>query len=240
LFEKENYQFKKSTNSLHQYVINHMIANPEMRTLELGANRGILSSYIAPKVKQHVAVDQFQPDLAGDSDSIALDLDGNFSSHFELKSFDSCVALDVIEHLNSPEKFLSETSLLLRPKSKLYISTANICYLPMRLSLLLGQFNYGKRGILDLTHKRLFSVSSFRRLLRQYGFRIEKVIGFPPPVADLVSDQGLFKFVERIHAWFSRHFPNLFAYNFLVVCTRLDDISDIFNETLTGTTTPTG
>jgi len=213
-----------------------MIANPEMRSLELGANRGILSSHIAPKVKQHVAVDLFQPDLAGDSESIALDLDGNFSSHFEPKSFDSCIALDVIEHLNAPEKFLSQTYLLLQPKSKLYISTANICYLPMRLSLLLGQFNYGKRGILDLTHKRLFSVSSFRRLLKQYGFHIEKVVGFPPPLADLVSDQWFFKLAERIHAWFSRHFPNLFSYNFLIVSTRLEDISDIFNETLAGTT----
>ena len=30
--------------------------------------------------------------------------------------------------------------------------------------LLFGQFNYGKRGILDLTHTRLFTFESFRRL----------------------------------------------------------------------------
>ena len=38
--------------------------------------------------------------------------------------------------------------------------------------LLLGQFNYGKRGILDLTHTRLFTFASFRRLFEQGGFRV--------------------------------------------------------------------
>ena len=38
--------------------------------------------------------------------------------------------------------------------------------------LLFGQFNYGKRGILDLTHTRLFTFESFRRLFEQGGFRV--------------------------------------------------------------------
>ena len=41
-------------------------------------------------------------------------------------------------------------------------------------------FHYGRRGILDLTHTRLFTVSSFRRLLRNAGFRIDSVRCFGP------------------------------------------------------------
>lgn len=39
--------------------------------------------------------------------------------------------------------------------------------------LLLGQFNYSRRGILALTHKRLFTIGSLERLLRYAGFRIQ-------------------------------------------------------------------
>ena len=47
--------------------------------------------------------------------------------------------------------------------------------------LLIGQFNYGKRGILDLTHTRLFTFESFRRLFEQGGFRVRGDRGIPGP-----------------------------------------------------------
>jgi hypothetical protein len=61
---------------------------------------------------------------------------------------------------------------------------------------------------------------------------VEKIRGFPPPITDLVSDRRIMRILERIHAFFSRIFPNLFAYNFLVVATRMDGISDILDRTI--------
>ena len=43
------------------------------------------------------------------------------------------------------------------------------CRLPRTRAMLFGQFNYGKRGILDMTHTRLFTFRSFRRLLEEAG-----------------------------------------------------------------------
>lgn len=232
LFDTENYQFKTSPHSLHQYVINRGEFNSHTISIELGANRGILSSHISRRVKHHVAVDIFTPDLAGGSEVMALDLNLQFSKQITQRGFDCCIALDVIEHLNEPENFLSEAFELLRAGGKLYISTANVCYLPIRLSLLLGQFNYGKRGILDKTHKRLFSVSSFKKLITQYGFKIETIKGFAPPLTDLVSNHIAVRVADKIHTILSRWLPNLFAYNFLVVATRMDAISDIFRMTI--------
>ena len=79
---------------------------------------------------------------------------------------DTVLLLDIIEHLVSPELFLKR----LRNRycfdaPEVVITTGNIAFLPIRLALLVGQFNYGKRGILDLTHTRLFTFSSLRRLL---------------------------------------------------------------------------
>ena len=232
LFEADNYQFKRSPNSLHQHVLKSLPLGPQMTTVELGANRGQLSSEIAKRVKRHLAVDQINPDLAGDSQTATVDLNTEFASVFQDHKFDCCVALDVIEHLNEPEKFLKQVFEMLRVHGTLFISTANICYLPVRLSLLFGQFNYGKRGILDRTHKRLFSVSSFRRLLTQYGFKVSKIHGFSPPFVDMVGSGWMMRRVESIHSWLSKHFPNLFAYNFLVMAERIDGLADIFEKTI--------
>jgi len=230
LFENENYKFKKSPYSLHQYILRNEF-DKESVTIELGAYSGILSSHIAEKVKEHWAIDISVPELAGKSRALALDLNSSFSKSLPESYFDNCIALDVIEHLNDPELFLVETFNLLKTGARLYISTANIAYFPMRFLLVFGQFNYGKRGILDKTHKRLFSVFTFKRLLRLYGFKIDKVVGFGPPLTDLVSNNKIMQIIEKIHAFFSRLYPPLFAYNFLVTATRVDSIGDIFQKT---------
>jgi len=232
LFDTDNYQFKKSPNSLHQYVINKTGLTPEIVSVELGANKGILSSEIAAKVKEHVAIDIAAPELAGAARPIGMDLNERFSERLPKSYFDCCIALDVIEHMDEPEKFLCDVFEILKVNGKLFISTANICYLPVRLSLLLGQFNYGRRGILDRTHKRLFSVASFKKLIRQYGFKLDSVRGFAPPVTDLISRGWLMSSLETFHSFFSRWFPNLFAYNFLVTATRMDALPDIFEMTV--------
>jgi 2-polyprenyl-3-methyl-5-hydroxy-6-metoxy-1,4-benzoquinol methylase len=231
LFETENYKFKKSQYSLHQYVLKNEF-NKELVTIELGANSGILSSHIAKRVKEHWAVDISVPELAGNSKVLALDLNNSFSNVLPQVYFDGCIVLDVIEHLNDPEQFLVETFNILKTGAKLYISTANIAYLPMRFLLWFGQFNYGKRGILDKTHKRLFNVITFKRLLRSYGFKSEKTVGFGPPLTDLISNNGFMRLCERVHAFFSSLYPPLFAYNFLVIATRIDSTDDIFKKTI--------
>ena len=234
LFEGENYQFKKSPVSLHQYVIHETGFSSGMVSVELGANRGILSSHVAQKTKEHLAIDIFPPDLAGSSRTMALDLNSAFSEKLGREHYDCCIALDVIEHMNDPDDFLKEVFRILKAGGKLYVSTANVCYLPVRLSLLLGQFNYGKRGILDRTHKRLFSVRGLRKLLVQNGFKTEAVRGFGPPLTDLISKRWVVRCIERAHAFLSRLHPKMFAYNFLYVVRRQDDLSDIFERTVGG------
>jgi glycosyltransferase involved in cell wall biosynthesis len=227
LFETDKYQFKQSPHSLHQYLLRSGDFRPDMNSIELGANRGILSSHVAKKVKRHLAIDILLPDRAGGAEPLAMDLNTSFAARLP-GPFDACIALDVIEHLDDPEGFLSQVFDLLRIDGCLYISTANVSYLPIRLSLLAGQFNYGKRGVLDRTHKRLFTVAGFQHLLAQYGFQVEGLRGFAPPLTDLVSSSGLMQAVECVHAFLSRHLPALFAYNFVVTARRMHGIADIF------------
>jgi len=231
LFGDEVYTFKRSPYSLHQWVLSNLELEGVAASLELGANRGDLSRHLAERVHHHVAVDRSPPDRAGRAESLGLDLEEPFAEALPGRPFDLCLALDVAEHITSPETFMAEVFRAMRPGGRLLVSTANVAYLPIRLSLLLGQFNYGKRGVLDMTHVRLFTVSSFVRLLRHSGFRVERVVGFPPPLTDMISPNPVLRLAERIHAGLARLWPSLFAFNFAVVATRLDDVEDILART---------
>ena len=101
--------------------------------------------------------------------------------------------LDVIEHLSEPEKFMERLhqAMSAMPDARLVLSTGNVGFFVTRLMLLLGQFNYGKRGILDMTHTRLFTFTSLRRLLEQSGFRIAEVRGVPGPFPLAMGDTRL-------------------------------------------------
>ena len=134
--------------------------------------------------------------------------------------------------MRDPERSLAEIHRVLTAGGTLTASTGNVAYFLVRLMLLLGHFNYGKKGILDLTHTRLFTVRSFCRTLEGAGFRIEKVRGFGPPVVDMVGSSFLLRLLDGSAALLARIWPGLFAYQFVVETTRLDDADDILDSTV--------
>ena len=103
----------------------------------------------------------------------------------------------------------------------------------MRLTHLVGWFNYGKRGILDNTHHRLFTVYSFKHLLKTNGFRIRKVVGFGPPLADQVSNTGVISLIDTLSGKLARFYPSLFAFNFLIIAEKEIAFEDTYADTLT-------
>jgi 2-polyprenyl-3-methyl-5-hydroxy-6-metoxy-1,4-benzoquinol methylase len=231
LFDTHAYFFKHAANSLHQHVLQRHI-EAESEVLDLGASTGYVSAEIARKAAHVVAVDMEAPQHAGDAETLALDLDGEFDTVLGRDRFDTVVVLDVIEHLNEPELAIQRIARVLRPGGKLVASTANISYFVMRALLLLGMFNYGKRGILDRTHKRLFTVRSFRRMLETYGFDNTRVRGFGPPIRDLISRRWPFSWADSLLGFLARVWPGLFAYNFLIVASRRPMLDEIYQATV--------
>ena len=153
----------------------------DWRVADLGSSRGVLSAQLAEKVAHVTSADVERPPDAGAAEAIELDLDGDFDRVLGRHQYDCVLVLDVLEHLKRPEEGVRKIAEILKPGGTLYASTGNIAFLVMRLSLFLGQFNYGKRGILDLTHTRLFTIYSFKKLLTNGGFVIKEVHGFGPP-----------------------------------------------------------
>ncbi|MGE0756972.1 MAG: glycosyltransferase [Pirellulaceae bacterium] len=229
--DDETYHFKRADNSLHQFVLRQDFS--EQRVLELGAARGYISSALAEAAREVVAVDRRRPTLTAPRLRCdAVDLNGEFDKVLGPETFDSVLALDVLEHLAEPEQAVQKIARLLRPDGRLYASTANIGFFIMRGMLLLGQFNYGKRGILDMTHTRLFTIGSFRRLLRDYGFHIESLRGFGPPIRDQISSRFPYSWIDGTLGWLARVWPRLFAFNFLVVARRRPSLDETLAATL--------
>jgi glycosyltransferase involved in cell wall biosynthesis len=130
---------------------------------------------------------------------------------------DYILALDVIEHLAAPEDFLDQLrALAARSGALVILTTANIGFIAMRISLLLGRFEYGKRGILDLTHTRLFTFNTLRRAMQAAGFEIERSEGVVAPMPFIFGRSLLSKILLAINRALVRLRPQLFGFQILL------------------------
>lgn len=230
LFNESPYYLKTAPNSLHQYILQQDWSSyPSV--VDLGANDGQLSAILATKTNKVVSVDLSLPKKAGSAEAKEFDLNGAFDNELGREKFNCVLALDTIEHLNFPEEAVKKIFKILKPHGTLFASTANIGFFVTRLGLLLGLFNYGKRGILDMDHKRLFTIYSFKKLLRSHGFIIKKVKFFGPPIVDMVGQSAKLKIIDKFLSKLANFWPSMFAFNFLVVAERMDDIEDIYQKT---------
>lgn len=228
--EEPNYVFKKSPNTLHQWVL-HNYVKPDDAILDLGAASGELSSIAAQTAKSVVAADQVPPGMAGAAQALALDLDGDFARAFPGDCFTKVFMLDVLGHLLHPENAVEAVTSLVPPGGILVASTANIAYFVERLMLLTGHFNYGKRGILDMMHARLFTIGSFTSMLESYGWTVTKIRGFGPPIRDLVSDRWPYSAIDGWLSALARVWPRVFAYNFVVIAQRRETLAEVLDAT---------
>jgi 2-polyprenyl-3-methyl-5-hydroxy-6-metoxy-1,4-benzoquinol methylase len=135
-----------------------------------------------------------------------------------IEEYDFVLLLDVLEHLVKPEAFLDRLRerLSLNPKAELIVSTGNVAFIITRLMLLFGQFNYGKKGILDLTHTRLFTFGSLVRALRQAGFTIVETKAVPAPFHLAVRNSLISNILSTLNSFLNRLLPALFAYQVIV------------------------
>ena len=102
------------------------------------------------------------------------------------------------------------------PSQKLIISTPNVANIFVRIMLLFGNFNYGLRGILDKTHTRLFTFSSFRKLIIDHNFEIDKTFSIPPPFPLVIKNKLFSNSLLRIFDILNKIRKNLFAFQFLM------------------------
>ncbi len=213
-----HYQLKLNYKSPHSLALR--VIERGSRVLDLACAGG----YMAAALKRYKDCKVTGSDLYPSSPNFALDAFYQCDLNSDLppvplENFDYILLLDIIEHLADPELFIERLRDVLRfsPHVKLIVSTGNIGFFMTRLALLFGQFNYGKRGILDITHTRLFTFSTLRRLFDQGGFRVVDVRGVPGPYPLALGDGIVSRLLLRLNEWWIRLSKGLFSYQIFMV-----------------------
>jgi len=212
--DNTHYSLKLGYPSSHSMAIDAVPAHTSV--IDLGAGPGGVAKALAEKGCQVAVVDRHP--VAGDAGEIRVFLqDLDDPPDFDTKPYQRILLLDMLEHLRDPELFLQRLRRQFTHERKIVIiTTPNIAFLPERLMLLAGQFNYGKMGILDVTHTRLFTFRSLRRLLRDHGFRIKVIRGVPAPFPRAFGDGPLSRAALAVNQALMGLSKSLFAYQIYI------------------------
>jgi glycosyltransferase involved in cell wall biosynthesis len=206
------YEAKLDYDSPHSFAFDRI--RHRSKVLDLGCASGYLAARLVER-KQCVVdgVDTLSAYAPALRRLIVHDLNLGMP-RIEYKKYDYFVILDVIEHLIQPEVFLDNLRVAVSesPAAEVLVSTANVAFFVTRFMLLLGQFNYGRRGILDITHTRLFTFGSFEKIVKQAGFQILEQRGIPGPFPLALGYGLLSRMLLRVNHLLIHVSRGLFSY----------------------------
>jgi glycosyltransferase involved in cell wall biosynthesis len=218
------------------YTSSHTLAlasvQPESQVLDLGCGRGLLAAQLAAKGCTVHGVDSLDSGAVRNVERyVQHDLDKG-PPELDLGDYDAVLLLDIIEHLDSPEEFLAALRGLSGATRPSYlISVPNVAFAPIRLRLLLGGFEYGREGILDLTHRRLFTFRSVRRMLRQYGYVVHSVRGVPAPFPKAFGDRWWSRAMLAVNRLLIALVRGMFSYQIFITAAARPTVGELLRHT---------
>lgn len=151
--------------------------------LELGCGDGATGALAIKEGKcgRYVGIEMFIP-MAERARRVLSEVHiGNIENmvltHAE-ESFDVLILSEVLEHLVDPQSVLKRLVALLKPNGLVFASSPNIGHWSNVKNLCLGRFEYTESGMMDRTHLRWFTPSSFSSMFTCAGVEIDKLAPF--------------------------------------------------------------
>ncbi len=224
-----HYTLKHSKTGSHSQIVSAIA--PGSKVLDLGCSLGLLAQPLLEKNVRVTGVD------ATAGTRLAKELAEFYQRDLELplelpygRIFEYVVCADVIEHLQNRAQLLRGARRYLKPDGRLIISTPNIALWFYRLSLLIGRFEYGPRGVLDEAHVHLYTGSTFQREIENAGFHVVRRRVTALPFEVVFESTGRSRFVRSLafaYHLLARLWPSMFAYQFVLEAriTTLDEES---------------
>jgi len=217
-----HYALKESPYSSHYYA--EILTGRGQRVLDVGCGEGFFAERLRENGNDVTGVDILESPIHIGSmrEYFPADLQlglAPVASSLRGKEFDKVLLLDVLEHLNQPERLLRDALPLLRQAGgSVIVSLPNVANIVIRLRLLFGVFDYEDRGIMDRTHVKFYTRKTARELLESNGYRITKEVCSLIPL-----DRGLrvkpMGLVDRIGSAILKPltalFPTLFGYQLI-------------------------
>lgn len=199
MFGLNEYQYFEDVNlGLLKYMPSHA------SVLDVGCGNGLLGQLYAEKDNTVVGIDSAREVEAVCKKRLATfflaDITdfGKVRQLMKNRRFDIIIFADVLEHLADPVSTVLFYKQFLKPNGQMYISLPNIAVWYVRLSLLLGNFNYTETGVLDKTHLRFFTKKTILRLLEHTGMTLV-TMDFTPGIA-IVLDPFIRRMFMKEHA----------------------------------------
>ncbi len=216
-YNEQEYEFdEERRNDAHTAVIRQIKDNSLV--LDVGCASGILGSVL--KRYKNCIVDGIEYDkkayeVAKKKNiyreiynfSITDENNADFKKLFNQKErYDFIIFADVLEHLVEPWMALINAAKMLKKGGSIIVSVPNIAHIDIIKSLINGEFNYSRWGILDSTHLRFFTANSFLDMIAninsQYKMNLaaklcERILIKPPYFID-DQDYKLFNITGKL------------------------------------------
>jgi len=228
----QHYTLKLGFPSSHSAALD--IVEVGSRVLDIGCGPGDMALALAERGCVVDGADQYRPVHPEAFSDFRLWNDTE-PLPFDLSRYSWVLLLDVVEHMPNPERFLDDLRSLARSHDgspRLLITTGNVVFWVVRFQALLGNFNYGKRGILDLTHSRLFTFASMRSLLEGCGYKVERMEGIPAPFPLALGMNSLSRALVNLNRLLIRLSRGLFSYQILIVASPKPTVEALLDRTI--------
>lgn len=151
---------------------------------------------------------------------VVLDLEKEKKLPFKKGMFDYILFLDVLEHVRNSQGNLHYFSQFLKPDGKIVLSIPNIAHISMRLKLLLGNFDYEKKGIMDETHVHFYTRKTLQELIQKSGLYCTEII-YSSDFGQLPYAGRLLRKIPKVYQYLiTRIIPTLLGVQFIAICTK--------------------
>ena len=219
--DRPAYSLKQFKYNSHYWILNFLSrAKKTSRILDIGAADGYLGEILKQYGHFLVGVEsnaQFADKARAHYDMLHCADVETFDFPYR-SEFDYILLADVLEHLRDPGGLLRRLVPCLKDGGEIIISIPNIAHLSVRLSLMLGHFQYQDRGILDRTHLRFFTLASVRRMIDDASCRILELKPTSAPIQLVApwTDSEWFSPFHELHFMTVKLCKTLLAYQFVV------------------------
>jgi SAM-dependent methyltransferase len=209
----EQYSLKAGYPSSHQFALDQVEQGAIV--LDIGSGPGYMAKELHARSAQVISVDRRITSMTRQYSVAAIETEIEEFDFADIKCQAELVfLLDIIEHVREPEELLLHLRRVFaqtRPPTMI-ITTGNVAFFVIRLGLLAGQFNYGRRGILDRDHHRLFTFASMKRLLDATGYDILQMRGIPAPYPQAIGQSRLSRLLLSVNSILIHVSRGLFSY----------------------------
>jgi 2-polyprenyl-3-methyl-5-hydroxy-6-metoxy-1,4-benzoquinol methylase len=231
---EETYDLKLGFRSSHTVALGSVRKGG--RVLDIGCGRGRIAELMAKEAAEVVGLDQYAPAESGTRNvSFRPWQIDNEPCPVDVSEFDQIFMLDVIEHIKDPEVFMETLRAnAVHKRPEIVMTTANVAFFITRFMLFFGEFNYGRKGILDRTHARLFTYRSLFELFEQTGYKIIEVRGIPAPYPKAIGDNVISRLLLLVNQALIRipFMRGLFSYQIFVRAQARPTVPNLLDQTI--------